>query len=110
MDLQKVRAGNLGADFFSIWVDPSQHQHYAHRGLQLSDSVSEQVQKPPAEMVMAFSSQDIVKARQGPAKKLAALMGVEGGHAIENDLRVLRDFYRLGVRYMTLTWSNTNEW
>jgi len=37
-------------------------------------------------------------------------MGVEGGHAIENDIRVLRDFYRLGVRYMTLTWSNTNEW
>ena len=110
MDLQKVRAGNLGAEFFSIWVDPSQHQHYAHRALQLIDSVYEQVQKHPAEMVMAFSSQDIVKARQGPAKKLAALMGVEGGHAIENDLRVLRDFYRLGVRYMTLTWSNTNEW
>ena len=111
MDLQKVRAGNLGAEFFSIWVDPSHHQRYAHRALQLIDSVYEQVQKHPGEMVMAFSSQDIIlKARQGPAKKLAALMGLEGGHPIENDLRVLRDFYRLGIRYMTLTWSNTNEW
>jgi len=42
--------------------------------------------------------------------KLAALMGIEGGHSIENDMRLLRDYYRLGVRYMTLTWSNTNEW
>ena len=43
-------------------------------------------------------------------KKLAALMGIEGGHSIENDIRLLRDYYRLGVRYMTLSWSNTNEW
>jgi membrane dipeptidase len=60
-------------------------------------------------MVMAFSAEDIVRARTGPHKRLAALMGVEGGHAIEGDIRALRDFYRLGARYMTLTWSNTNE-
>src|SRR5262249_19304932 len=42
--------------------------------------------------------------------KLAALMGIEGGHSIENDIHLLRDFYRLGVRYMTLSWSNSNEW
>jgi membrane dipeptidase len=110
MDLQKIRAGNLGAEFFSIWVDPSRHARFAHRALQLIDAVYEQAQKHPGEMVMAFSSADILAARQGAKKKLAALMGVEGGHAIENDLGVLRDFYRLGVRYMTLTWSNTNEW
>jgi membrane dipeptidase len=57
---------------------------------------------------MAFSTADIEKAYR--AKKFAGLMGLEGGHAIENDIRLLRDFYRLGVRYMTLTWSNTNEW
>lgn len=110
MDLPKVRAGNLGAEFFSIWVDPVRHQRYAHRALQLIDAVYEQAHKHPGEMEMAFSSEDILRARRGPTKKLAALMGVEGGHAIENDLRVLRDFYRLGVRYMTLTWTNTNEW
>jgi membrane dipeptidase len=57
---------------------------------------------------MAFSVADIERAHQ--QRKLAALMGIEGGHAIENDLRLLDNFYRLGVRYMTLTWSNTNEW
>ena len=56
---------------------------------------------------MAFSTQDILAAHR--QHKLAALLGVEGGHAIEDDMRVLRDYYRLGVRYMTLTWSNTNE-
>src|SRR5437667_10724122 len=59
-------------------------------------------------MMMAFSVGDIERAHQ--QRKLAALMGIEGGHAIENDLRLLDNFYRLGVRYMTLTWSNTNEW
>ena len=57
---------------------------------------------------MAYTAADIERAHQN--KKLAALMGLEGGHAIENDIRLLRDFYRLGVRYMTLTWANTNEW
>jgi membrane dipeptidase len=59
-------------------------------------------------MMMAFSTDDIERARK--QKKLAALMGIEGGHSIENDIHLLRDFYRLGVRYMTLSWSNTNEW
>jgi len=59
-------------------------------------------------MMMAFSVDDIERAHK--QNKLAALMGIEGGHAIENDIRLLREFYRLGVRYMTLTWSNTNEW
>jgi membrane dipeptidase len=59
-------------------------------------------------MTMAFSVADIERAHK--QKKLAALMGIEGGHSIENDIHLLRDFYRLGVRYMTLSWSNTNEW
>jgi membrane dipeptidase len=59
-------------------------------------------------MTMAFSVADIERAHR--ERKLAALLGVEGGHSIENDIHLLRDFYRLGVRYMTLTWSNTNEW
>jgi membrane dipeptidase len=59
-------------------------------------------------MMMAFSVDDIERAHR--EHKLAALLGIEGGHSIENDVRLLRDFYRLGVRYMTLSWSNTNEW
>jgi membrane dipeptidase len=110
VDLQKARQGNLGAEFFSIWVDPQTSPgHYTQRALDLIDSVYQQAARHPNQMVMAFSAEDIMRARTGPHKRLAALMGVEGGHAIEGDIRVLRDFYRLGARYMTLTWSNTNE-
>ena len=110
VDLQKARQGNLGAEFFSIWADPQTSAgHYAQRALDLIDSVYQQAARHPDQMVMAFSAEDIVRARTGPHKRLAALMGLEGGHALEGDIRVLRDFYRLGVRYMTLTWSNSNE-
>jgi membrane dipeptidase len=111
LDFGKAKKGNLGAEFFSIWVEPEANKgHYAKRALDLIDSVYRQAEQHPDEMVIAFSAADIERARRGPKKKLAALLGVEGGHAIENSLPVLRDFYRLGVRYMTLTWSNTNEW
>ncbi len=112
VNLDKAKAGNLGAEFFSIWVEPSDGnlEHPARRAFDLIDAVYQQAAKHPDGIVMAFSADDIVKARAGPKPRLAALMGIEGGHAIENDLHLLRDFYRLGVRYMTLTWSNTNDW
>jgi membrane dipeptidase len=109
ISLDKAKAGNLGAEFFSIWVEPETNQgHFARHTLDLIDSVYEQADRHPDRMMMAFSVDDIERAHK--QKKLAALMGIEGGHSIENDIRVLRDFYRLGIRYMTLSWSNTNEW
>ena len=109
ISLDKAKAGNLGAEFFSIWVEPETNQgHYARHTLDLIDSVYEQAARHPDRMAMAFSADDIERIHK--QKKLAALMGIEGGHSIENDIHVLRDFYRLGVRYMTLSWSNTNEW
>jgi membrane dipeptidase len=108
VDLDKIKKGNLGAEFFSIWVEPDFKGHYATRAMDLIDSVYQQAARHPDKMSMAFSADDIVRAHE--QHKFAALMGIEGGHAIENDIRLLRDFYRLGVRYMTLTWSNTNDW
>src|ERR1051326_2167550 len=108
MDLGKIRQGNLGAEFFSIWVEPEFKGHYARRAMELIDSVYQQAARHPDKMTMAFTADDIVRVHD--QHKFAALMGIEGGHAVENDMRLLRDFYRLGVRYMTLTWSNTNEW
>src|SRR5580698_7461331 len=108
ISLDKAKTGNLGAEFFSIWVEPKTNQgHYARHTLDLIDSVYEQTARHPDRMMMAYSVEDIERAHK--QKKLAALMGIEGGHSIENDIRLLRDFYRLGVRYMTLSWSNTNE-
>ena len=109
ISLDKARRGNLGAEFFSIWVDPETNQgHFARHTFDLIDSVYEQAARHPDRMMMAFSVADIERAHR--EHKLAALMGIEGGHSIENDIHLLRDYYRLGVRYMTLSWSNTNEW
>jgi membrane dipeptidase len=109
VSLDKAKRGNLGAEFFSIWVEPQTNQgHYARHTFDLIDSVYEQAARHPDRMMMAFSVADIERAHK--EHKLAALMGIEGGHSIENDMHLLRDYYRLGVRYMTLSWSNTNEW
>ncbi len=109
ISLDKARRGNLGAEFFSIWVDPDTNQgHFARHTFDLIDSVYEQAARHPDRMMMAYSPADIDRAHK--EHKLAALMGIEGGHSIENDIHLLRDYYRLGVRYMTLSWSNTNEW
>jgi membrane dipeptidase len=109
VSLDKALRGNLGAEFFSIWVDPDTNQgHFARHTFDLIDSVYEQAAHHPDRMMMAFSAADIERAHK--EHKLAALMGIEGGHSIENDMHLLRDYYRLGVRYMTLSWSNTNEW
>jgi membrane dipeptidase len=109
ISLDKARRGNLGAEFFSIWVEPETNQgHFARHTFDLIDVVYEQAARHPDRMMMAFSTSDIERAHR--EHKLAALMGIEGGHSIEADIHLLRDYYRLGVRYMTLSWSNTNEW
>lgn len=109
LNYDSAKKGNLDAEFFSIWVEPVQWKgRYAYRTLSLIDGVLEQARKHPDKMHMCYSADEIIAAhKQG---KFAALMGIEGGHSIENNLGLLRDYYRLGVRYMTLTWSNTNEW
>ena len=109
LNLDSARKGNLGAEFFSIWVEPELYKgHDARRTLELIDAVYQQAAKHPDRMEMAFTAADIEKAHR--EHKLAALMGIEGGHSIENSLGLLRDYYRLGVRYMTLTWSNSLDW
>lgn len=109
LNLPSARAGNLGAEFFSVWADPKLYQgQYARRTLELIDAVYQQAARTPGQMMMAYSPEDIERAHR--EHKLAALMGIEGGHSIEDSLGLLRDYYRLGVRYMTLTWSNSNDW
>jgi membrane dipeptidase len=108
-NLESARKGGLGAEFFSIWVEPDQNKgHYARRTLELIDAVKQQVAKHPKEMEFANSPEGIEWAHR--QHKIAALMGIEGGHSIEDSLGLLRQYYALGVRYMTLTWANSNGW
>jgi membrane dipeptidase len=109
LNFESAQKGNLGAEFFSIWVEPDLYKgQYARRTLDLIDAVYQQAAKHPDKMRMAFSPADIEVAHRD--HKLAALMGIEGGHSIDDSLGLLRDYYRLGVRYMTLTWSNSLDW
>jgi membrane dipeptidase len=109
LNLDSVHKGNLGAEFFSIWVEPSIYKgQYARRTLELIDSVKLQVAKYPDQIMFVTTPEGIEYAHR--THKFAALMGIEGGHSIENSLALLRQYYALGVRYMTLTWSNSNDW
>jgi membrane dipeptidase len=108
-NLESARKGNLGAEFFSIWVEPALYKgHYARRTLELIDAVKQQVAKHPDQMMFVATPEGIEVAHR--EHKIAALMGIEGGHSIEDSLGLLRQYYALGVRYMTLTWSNSNGW
>ena len=108
-NLESARKGNLGAEFFSIWVEPEINKgHYAKKTLELIDAVKQQVAKHPDKMMFVATPAGIEVAHR--EHKLAALMGIEGGHSIEGSLALLRQYYALGVRYMTLTWSNSNGW
>ncbi|HYO99206.1 MAG TPA: membrane dipeptidase, partial [Pyrinomonadaceae bacterium] len=102
-DIARMKEGGLSAEFFSVYVDRSYAARggSARRAMDLIDMVYRAAERYPNDLVMSYSVADIRRAKK--QKKIAALMGIEGGHAIENSLMALRDFYRLGIRYMTLT-------
>jgi len=109
LNFESIRKGHLNAEFFSIWVEPKRFKgQYARRTLELIDSVRRQVDRHPDRVVFATTAEGIEEAHR--TGKFAALMGIEGGHSIENSLALLRQYYALGVRYMTLTWANSNGW
>jgi len=108
--IARMKEGGLTAEFFSLYVKPwyVAHGGAARRTLDMIDSVYRAVERHPNELMMATTAADIRRAKA--QNKIACLMGIEGGHAIENSLPTLREFHRLGVRYMTLTWNNANDW
>ncbi len=109
LNLDSAHQGNLAAEFFSIWVDPVQYKgQYARRTLELIDSVKQQVAKHPKQLEFVATPGGIEEAHR--THRFAVLMGIEGGHSIENSIPLLRQYYALGVRYMTLTWANSNGW
>jgi membrane dipeptidase len=108
-DIPRAREGGLTAPFFSIYVAASYAERgAARRALELIDLTHRVVDGHTRDMMLANTVADIRAAKQ--ANKIAILMGIEGGHAIEDSLGVLRQMYRAGVRYMTLTHTNTNNW
>lgn len=109
VDIPRLREGGVGAVFFALWV-PVEIQGPAatKRASDLLDEVVNQAGLHPGEIMLCASSSDVRAARAG--NRIAVLLGVEGGHAINNDLAILREFHARGVRYMTLTHNAAIEW
>ncbi len=109
VDIPRMREGGLGAIFFSIWI-PSKitGTEAVDRAISQIEAIREQVRTHPKDLALATTAAEVRAAhKQG---KIAALMGVEGGHMINSHLGVLLRFAALGVRYMTLTHSGNDEW
>ncbi|PYU03992.1 MAG: membrane dipeptidase, partial [Acidobacteria bacterium] len=109
IDIPRMREGDLNVQFFSVWIDgrilgPPAVQ----KALDQIDAIHENVRKHSNDLVFCRTADDIRRARaQG---KIAVLIGIEGGHMIGNDIRVLRMFGDLGVRYITLSHFYNDEW
>lgn len=109
IDIPRMRAGGLGAIFFSIWIPGTvTGQTAVDRALKQIDLVRQQPLLHSNELVIATTADQVRRAHT--VGKIAILMGVEGGHMINSDMAVLRNFASLGVRYMTLTHSVNDEW
>ena len=109
VDIPRMREGGMNAIFFSIWIDGRiMGPPAVQKALDQIDAVHENVSKNSKDMVLCRTAAEVREAhKQG---KIAALIGVEGGHMIGNDMRVLRMFGDLGVRYMTLSHFYNDEW
>ncbi len=110
-DIPKLRAGHVGGQFWAAYVPVTTMDSGTHSGvyaLEQIDLVHRLCAKYPRSLAMAYTAADI--ERNFAAGKVSCLIGIEGGHAIENSLGALRMFYRLGTRYMTLTHWRSLDW
>ena len=108
-DLDRLKRGMVGAQFWSVYTPGDwRDSGYAKIQLQQIDIVKRVIDKYPDRLALALSANDI--RRSFKQKKIGSLLGLEGGHAIENSLGLLRDYYDLGARYMTLTHNVTLDW
>jgi membrane dipeptidase len=109
IDIPRMREGGLGGIFFSIWIPGSVTGPEAvKRAIDQIDAVRRQVVLHPKDLALATTADEVRRAHADG--RIAVLMGVEGGHMIDDDLGVLRTFGALGVRYMTLTHFLNNNW
>ncbi len=109
-DLQRFKRSGITGEFFSIYVSGTSLKTggAARRAMDLIDATYRETEKHPHELMTCTTAAEIRQAKK--QNKVCALMGIEGGYAIENSLGALRDFYRLGIRYMTLTHNVTHDW
>lgn len=109
LDFPRMREGGIDLEVFACWVDPKIGRgEYIKRALSIMDAFFRQIDSSSGQVIHVRTADDIIRAKS--EGKLAAVLAVEGGHAIDNSLEVLRIYHKLGVRIMTLTWNNSNDW
>ena len=110
VDIPRMRTGHVSGLFLSLWTDSDRYTpgESIRRTLQQIDAVRREIARHPGDLEMATTSAEILAARK--RGHIAILMGLEGGHAIDSDLSVLRSYAELGVRYLTLTHTNHTPW
>jgi membrane dipeptidase len=107
-DLARLRAGGVGAQFWSVYIPGGTGSGDARTQLEQIDLARRMIARYPADLGFAASSTELVAEHR--AGRIASLLGIEGGHAIENSLGALRAYHALGVRYMTLTHNTHTDW
>jgi membrane dipeptidase len=110
-DIARLRAGGVGGQFWSVYVPSTPEvgaRGFARAQLEQIDIALRMIEHYPDALSLALTADDVERARA--AGRIASLLGIEGGHAIENSLGALRAYWRLGVRYMTLTHFNGTDW
>jgi membrane dipeptidase len=108
-DIPRLRAGHVGAQFWSVWIPvETQGPQAVQMTLEQIDLVKRMSARYSADFAMAYSAADIRRIHK--SHKIASLIGIEGGHQINNSLAVLRQMYDVGARYMTLTHSTNTPW
>jgi membrane dipeptidase len=106
-DLNRLKEGGLDVQFFSVWSDGNQLEPYAFANRQI-DSLDVAIKRNPDKIVKVGNSKGLLNVVK--QDKIAALLGIEGGHQIENSIDNLDALYNRGARYMTLTWNNSTNW
>jgi membrane dipeptidase len=108
-DIPRLRAGRVGGQFWSVWI-PTETKGFeaVQTTLEQMDLVKRMAERYPADLEMAYTAADVRRIHR--SHKIAAMIGIEGGHQINNSLAVLRQMYDAGARYMTLTHTSNTAW
>lgn len=106
-DLKRMKEGGVDIQIFSVFCGGDQKDPYAFANLEI-DTLDAWIKRNPSYMMLVTNPKELAQAVK--SEKIGAMIGVEGGHMIEDDLSKLQALYDRGVRYMTLTWNNSNNW
>ncbi len=107
-DIPRLQSGGVDIQFFSIWVSPTAYTNYYQQALAMKDLLNSELDSNPETILPATTMQQAIEINK--QKRIAAVIGVEGGHSIENNIVNLITLYNYGMRYMTITWNNSTDW